>query len=176
MASPRGVAGWLARSCESICKHGYEGKSGSHGRSPCAWPAYLVMPEVQRFCKVAWGFSSVWVLRPFCLVGVVQMSQKSQRDWHEGALGMQMVRGDSQCRGKLLLLTKPDATDSSFTSCSCKHFLSEWDWAILVLWMFRGSAVMFRGSRTRYWCSVPWHKGRKLKGIIGGETSVSQGI
>lgn len=91
-----------------------------------------------------------------------------------------MVTGDSQCRGKLLLLTKPDAAGSSLgcscTSCGCELFLSEWDWAMLVLWVFRASAVMFRGSRTSCRCSVPWHKGRKQKGILGGDTSVSQGI
>lgn len=44
------------------------------------------------------------------------------------------------------------------------------------LWVFTASAATFRGSRTRYWHSAHRHEGRKLMGIMRGDTSISLGI
>lgn len=83
-----------------------------------------------------------------------------------------MVMGDSRCRGQLLLLTKPDAIDSSLgcstNSSGRKPFLSGWEWAIpVVLWVFTASAATF---------SAWTQGGRELTGIVRGDTSVYQGI
>jgi len=108
------------------------------------------------------------------------MSETSLTDMREPQR-VQKVTEDSQCRRILLLLAKPDATDSPL-SCSaksygCKPFLSEWEWAIPgVMWVFAASAATYRGCRTRYWHSVPRHEGRKLKGIVRSDTSASQGV
>lgn len=171
-------------SCESICEHRAvcEEKSGFHGHSPCAWCAHFVMPEVQRFCKVTWGFTSVWVLRPFIWWKWFKWARITEGlTWG----GSGDADGHRRCPvQKLFLLMKSAATDSSLrclcTSWGCKLwfwlFLSEWEWVILEPWVFRGSDVLLRGSRTRCWSSMPWHKGRKLKGILGGDISVPQGI
>lgn len=165
------VAGWLAKSYESLCKHTVrnERKWGSHALFVCAWSVHFVMAEFQRYCKSVWGFAFVcqfWDLSVWW--GWFEWARDHRLIDMREPEGIQtvMAMGHSQLKGLLLLLTKLDAIDSSLgysaDSYGCKPFLSEGQCATpVVLWVFTASAATFRDSRARYWHSAPRHEVRK---------------